>query len=117
MQQAIRETLQICCRLNVRVGMYFTAMLTFVWGALASGTMCYYAFMWVSNPDSPLRGELALGVGIALLYGIPAWVGTPAAIYWGRKLKLLPNAALVALSIPLAVAIVCTFVLGFLGAL
>lgn len=97
--------------------MYFTAMLTFFWGALASGTMSYYAFMWVSQPDSPLRHESALGVGIALLYGIPAWVGTPAAIYWGRKLKLLPNAALVALAFPLTVAVACTFVLGFLGAL
>ena len=89
--------------------MYVTAAIAFIWGTLACSTMAYYTALWITQSENPLRHELGLGFGMGLVFGIPAWVGIPVAIYIGRK--LLPRPYLVALSLPMVVATLSTVIL------
>jgi len=76
--------------------------LTFAWGCLVAGVIVFYFAGWLMSSDSPSRNDLLQGAAMWHLFGWPAWIGLPVALYF-RRAFLSPLERAVLLS-PLAVA-------------
>ena len=89
--------------------------LAFAWGCLTSIVMAHYAIAWASQPDAPLRNELAIGFAIGMLLGWPAWVGLPLLAYAGRR--QLRRRTILLLLAPILLAASACALMGFMGGL
>ena len=54
-----------------------TAVLLFLWGCVWLFAMSHFVFLWAIDPSSPVRHECAMGLGMAFMFGIPAWAFLP----------------------------------------
>lgn len=95
--------------------MGFTRWLVFAWGCLTSIVMAHYAIAWVSQPDAPLRNELAIGFAMGMQLGWPAWLGLPLLTYAGRR-QLWRRTNLLLLA-PILLAACASALMGFMGGL
>jgi hypothetical protein len=104
------------CSLNQTViRMAIIRWVAFAWGCLASILMTYYAMAWLSQPDAPLRNELATGFAIGMLLGWPAWLGLPLLAYAGRR--QLRRSTVLLLLVPIVLAGYTCALMGFMGGL
>jgi hypothetical protein len=87
--------------------------LLFAWGWFVACVMGYFLFLWITDPDSPLRGEAVIGFGMALIYGMPSWLGLPLLVGLQRSgLTRKQSAFFLA---PVAVSVTLFALIAFTG--
>lgn len=59
--------------------------IAFAWGCLAFAIVAHFEWRCLAEPTNPLRHELGIGMGLGLIYGLPAWIALPVLAFLGRK--------------------------------
>jgi hypothetical protein len=67
----------------------------------------------IVDSANPLRNEYGFGIGVGIIYGVPAWVGLPLVAFLSRA--TISRSQLLVLLAPVAVAAALISVLGVVG--
>jgi hypothetical protein len=82
----------------------FSAVLSllFAWGVFCTVVAIHFTIRAVTETDNPRHNELAIGVGLALFYGWPAWMGLPVGSLTTFRAS---RAVAIVLALPVLIAV------------